>query len=198
MNNLKNLWSDNRSKSMIKLCLWFLFFIIVFIFCYTSPKKEISTKKETDIKDEFASYEEMKKDLFNKKYNYTYKITYLKENNIILYNGIFEDNLTSGYLESKEKTVKYSCDTEKCYQMFTDHQEEFDMINPIKGNLAKIITLLNTLTPLEKTDNEHKSFEYVFENDPIYKNIVVNTSLTNITKITINENDLIAEIDFLY
>lgn len=198
MDKFKEIWANSRYKAAIKLCGWFLFLMIILIFCSVSSNNNHNTveNNKEENKIVFASFAEMQKNLLNKNYKYTYKFANNKSNNLIVYNGEINDGVDTGYYESKTETYKYSCYDEKCYKLFTDHQEEIEMKSPIITSIKNLIDLLAVKTLNEEINDDTKV--YSFSMDENNKKIKITTSLTDITNIKVDSLDETYEISFEY
>ena len=118
---LKMLWAHPFYNSLIKLGLWFAFFIILYIFLMVGkpPKKlEDNEPVEDDIKTEIkVSYVDMKKNLINSELSISYD---LGNYNIT---GLVKDNILTGTLEDNEDNlVKIKYDGENIYQVKKDEE----------------------------------------------------------------------------
>ena len=127
----KVLWKNPFYNSLIKMGMWVVFFLIIYLCLFISYKGndnnpgKSSSPSETE---KALSYAQMKKDLVEKELN----IKYILDDYYIT--GIVKDNVLTGTLEdNKDNTIKIKYDGEKVYQVKKEEEK-------VKDDLLKDIT----------------------------------------------------------
>lgn len=191
MKNFKEIWENQRYKALIKLACWFIFFLLIFLFCSFSSEPT-KVKKEGKVNEQettFLDFEAMKSNLLTQSYDYTYNVTNEIDKTLEVYNGKIVEGVDNGYYESKTVVYKYSCTLEKCYKEFTDHKEEFDINNyPLKYILS-VFELIKEVNPIIVNEDDKKIYKYsiVDQDNTIEVKIVTSSvDIININEVTSN------------
>lgn len=200
MEKFKELWANPRSKAIIKLGAWFIFLLMIFIFsAFSSSTNSVNNNNNQEEKQEviFKTFEEMKSKLLTAKYNYTYKLNNTTDNSLKIYSGSVNGLEETGYYESKEEVYKYLC-SDKCYKVFTDHQEEIILASPVKSKLEVLFGDLKAITLKEEENNAIKIYSYNSLGDIGYKEIKITTSINEIISIHVVAGTETYDINFEY
>ncbi len=165
-NFLFKMWQEKRGKAIIKLIIWSLFIIIVGISLITS-KPQIKQKEETKTPGNQTNQEQPKnlkieeqfQILISQNYQYEYKIITLENNENLIYKGEKEQNIETGYKESKIGIIKYKIENGKTYQILIENEEEIASIwDPIDEEIISLKTIfekIKTSEKIEETENVH-------------------------------------------
>lgn len=196
MDKLKKAWTNPRYKALIKLSGWFIFFLLIVILCCLSPgnsniKSENHQKEETK---SFVDLDTLKSNLLINTYKYSYKISSLIEQSLVVYNGELNDGIDNGYYESKTEIFKYSCTLEKCYKVFTDHQEEFDMDTFALSYIISIFDLIKDVAPNINEDENIKIYNYFVDIQGVNWEVIIKTSYEDIIDINLKTQKEIYEL----
>lgn len=200
MEKFKELWKNDRTKSAIKLFAWFLFLMLIIIFCslsQTANNIKENNRTPSNKAIEFKSLDDMKEILLTKQYKYIYKLSNTSDNSFIIYTGSVNELEETGYYESKEEVYKYSC-AEKCYKVFTDHQEEISLTKPVKSKLQLLFEDLKPITLKEEESNDLKTYSYNSLNNTEYNEIKITTSVNEIKSIHVVKGTETYDINFEY
>lgn len=185
MDKLREIWKNPRYKALIKLSGWFIFFFLIVILCSLSQNN--SNLKDNNIKKEepkkFVELDILQNNILTNTYKYSYKINNLALQTLEVYNGEISDGQDSGYYESKTEVFKYSCTLEKCYKVFTDHQEEYKMDNFALTYIISTFELIKDVSPDIKLDENIKTYSYLVDVQGVDWEVVIKTSLEDITEI---------------
>lgn len=147
---------SDRSKALIQLGFWFIFLLIVIAianFKTADKPSPVETKKDLS--------ENVQALLSANSYKYNYKYTDLANKTTYIYNGQVTDQTDSGYYESSSEVFKYSCELDKCFKIYTDHNDEFEFIKPALFDLSFFFskTNLTSFTLKNEKDNEKMCYE---------------------------------------
>lgn len=187
----KELWADKRTKALIKLGLWFLFFAIFFIFIGIMSlfNNESSTNNNLEKETEKvqANIPGMLENLINSNYTFEYVVT--DENNITYsYNGSKENEEIKGYYENNNGITKFIVKNNIVYKI--NGTEEIEDNTIVNDTDKKLFDLNNILSKI-------KNYEEVHE--PVYENEQYSYSLDESLNIKIStKNNEIYSIEFLY
>lgn len=189
---LKVLWHHPFYNSLIKLGIWFIFFLILYIFLIVNSKRPIP--KEYLTNEEPASeitYSDMKKNFTTKELN----INYVIEDYYI--SGIIKDNVLTATLEDNTDTViKIKYDGNKLYQIKKEEEiEANNLLENININYllpTKIINIIDDPKVISTKNAEGLVYKYDIDN------IVITVYLNekSIEKITILENDIAYNLEY--
>lgn len=201
MDKFKELWANPRYKAIMKLGLWFIFLLIIIIASTFSSSNKEQVLNNNDIQKEevnFPSLIDLENKLFNTKVKYTYKVNSFVDNDTIIYNGEINEEIDTGYYESKTEIYKFSCTLEKCYKLFTDHQEEYLIDNyPLKF-IKNTFETVNNLKSTEHINESVKTYTYITNVQEEDWKIEIKTNLTDITSIKLTTPKELYEISFEY
>ena len=161
---LKILWAHPFYNSLIKLGMWFLFFLILYIFLIAgrstpnlNNKKEEETIKQEAIKPKI-SYIDMKKNLSERELSITYNI-----GDYIL-TGLINNNILTGTLEDSDNLYKIEYDGEKIYQVKKEEkQENEELLTDINKNYllpSKIIEIIDDPKVIGKKSADELTYSY--------------------------------------
>lgn len=201
MDKFKELWANPRYKAIVKLGLWFVFFLIIIIVCSFSAETKTPVLNNNEEEKEvviFKSLAELKDKLLNSNVNYLYKLTNYVENSTTIFNGNLFEGIDVGYYESKTEIYKYSCTLEKCYKVFTDHQEEFQIDNYPLLFITNVFAKFNELEAETTIDKETKTYTYLEDVQGVEWKTEIKTSLSDITSIKLTTQKEMYEINFEY
>lgn len=161
---LKMLWSHPFYNSLIKLGMWFLFFLILYIFLIAgrSTSNLNNKKAEENIKQENTkpkiSYIDMKKNLINGELSITYNI-----GDYIL-TGLINNNVLTGTLEDNDNLYKIEYDGEKIYQVKKEEKNENEeILTDINKNYllpSKIIEIIDDPKVIGKKSADELTYSY--------------------------------------
>lgn len=189
---LSKMWHDKKGKAILKLGIWFLFFIIMaFVMMITSIfSKPISNKENEIPKDpeitEFLNIDKMWDTLIISNYEYNYQIKEKSTMDTIIYQGKIDNNINTGYKESKLGIIKYRIEENHIYQILVDNEEEITNLYDIEDQeyliLSSILEKLKMLQPTETKNGTMRSLTYLWDD----VTIVVNTTLSSISQIRID------------
>lgn len=200
MEKFKELWANPRSKAIIKLGAWFVFLIAIVIFSAFSSTSNFSDNnkyEEEKTKVVFNSLNDMKNNLLTKNYKYIYKLYNKTDKELTIYSGSVNGLEEAGYYESNKEIYKYLC-SDKCYKVFTDHQEEMALSRPVKNKLEILFEDLKNITLKEEENKDIKIYSYNSMDENSYKEIKITTSVSEITSIHIVTDAETYDIDFEY
>lgn len=184
MEKFKELWKNPRYNALIKLGGWFIFFLLIVVLCSFSTNDPKNEKEDNVNKSEvvFIDIETVKNNLLMNNYEYKYTVSNLVEKSLVVYNGEISDGVDNGYYESKTEIYKYSCTLEKCYKVFTDHQEEYEMSYPLEY-IMSVFELIKDTEPVVTEDVETKIYKYNIDVQGNIEEVEIVTSLTDIISI---------------
>ena len=191
---LKVLWAHPFYNSLIKLGLWLIFFIILYIFLIASkPPKTINKEDlEEDVKTEIkVPYIDMKKNLITNELSIDYSI-----NNYHI-NGLIENNILIGTLEDDEgNLVKIKYDGENIYQVKKDEETiNNELLSDINLDYllpSKIINLIDNpkIIGIKSADE----MTYSYDIDGVAVSVYLNES--KLYKIIILDNEITYNLEY--
>lgn len=175
-------WQTPRGKAIIKLCLWGIFFLVLFILIGLEKpiNNEINNNEETEVK-QFVLYYDMLEEIKQNNYKYKYSIK-INDLNYILEgskNGLIEE----GLLESNNNIFKYYIDSNGIYKVNLDQKEKIDKLdNNIDDNIININNLLEMIKDIDyKVEKEDEIRNIIYDSSDF--NLVVTTDLNHIKNI---------------
>lgn len=194
--SFKELWSNTTTNALIRLGLWAIFFIIVYIFIILSnvsngskPKSSFTTTtKETTTNK--ITYIDMKEKLTNNSQLIIYKI------NEYYITGTITNNTLIGTLEDNDKIYKFKYDGGKIFTLKKEEEiENTEILNNIKKEYLlpkNILNIINNpkLIGIKSADGQ----DYSYNNESI--SITVHIEKDNIERIIIVENDINYNLEF--
>lgn len=156
-NWLLKAWKNEKSKALLKLGMWFIFFIFVGLFLFiTEPQNKVEKPKEQQKEPtkeaDFLTINEMFEVLKSSDYNYEYSIK--SADDLITLKGEKRKNQEIGYKESKLGIIKYKKENDKVYQIFQETEEELSNFLDVEDE--KYLNLENIEAELLNSEkNEH-------------------------------------------
>ena len=199
--NFKSAWAIPQKRAGIKLLAYFIFFIIFFLIAGivnrisdTSKIYNENTTTTTKILKE-DKYKDKQDKLINNKHNVNIVINV---NNIeYKINGILENNLINGYLESNDTIKKVLIENNTLYEIKNNENIKLDLdINYNLLNIDYIIDLIkNTKTIIERNENSI-IYYYTIQIDGYDNNIKIYTNENDIYRIDIFNDSSKYELNF--
>lgn len=188
------IFNTDKGKSLIKLILWFVFIVILVLFFRSSEdnKDNVSdTSNEEVIDVTFKEYALMQNELLTLGYAYKY---FVSDNTI--YQGNVCNNIINGYKESEDGIIKYQIIDNIVYKLELDKKTE---ISDLYKEEDKIYLDINNLFEdlkhyMYKTEKQDNKRIITYKKDGYQ--VVVYTSLDNITNINISNNDKTYNLEF--
>ncbi len=175
-------WQTPRGKAIIKLGLWGIFFLVLFILIGLEKpiNNEINNNEETEVK-QFVLYYDMLEEIKQNNYKYKYSIK-INDLNYILEgskNGLIEE----GLLESNNNIFKYYIDSNGIYKVNLDQKEKIDKLdNNIDDNIININNLLEMIKDIDyKVEKEDEIRNIIYDSSDF--SLVVTTDLNHIKNI---------------
>lgn len=189
-NTIKKMWHDKRGKAILKLGIWFLFFLLMALVMlimsvFNKPTNKPSTKNPP-IQNEitYLSINEMWDNLENQGYAYQYQVTTKPTSESIIYQGD-KTNVDIGFRESKIGIIKYRVEEDHTYQILVDNEIEIPSIyeegDELYLNLKNIRESLTNIIPEETKSGIKRVLTY--QNNDVTTQII--TTSTEITSIRI-------------
>lgn len=187
MKKIKELWAIPRYKALIKLGGWFIFFLLIIILCSlpTNTKNIKTDDKSKDNETKYVQFETMQSNLLANNYRYMLTLTNSTEQSLIVYNGEINEGIDNGYYESKTEIYKYSCTLEKCYKVYTDHQEEFEMESYPLSYIIFVFDLIKNVEPNIIEENNTRNYKYTVDIQGYDCEVEIKTSLNDIMSINL-------------
>lgn len=190
----KMLWAHPFYNSLIKLGLWLIFFIVLYIFLMAAkpPKNLENNEPEEEVKTEIkVSYVDMKKNLINSELSISYDLGNYK------INGLVNNNILSGTLEDNEgNLIKIKYDGENIYQVKKDEEiiinEMFTDININYLLPSKIIEIVDNHKVIGVKSADELTYSY--DVDGVAISLYLNES--KIYKIIVLENELTYNLEY--
>lgn len=171
---LNELKKTERGRAILKLFKWFIFFLILFIFIFISsfitPKNNTNKvpKKETvpQVTNNTLTLDKLKnleQNLLNSNYKYEFIVTI--NNNKLVYNGTFNNNINTGYKETNSGIIKYYIDSTGIYHDTMEKKEPLNnLYEGINSNYINLDYIFNTLNKLEfNLNTEYKTNNLVYK-----------------------------------
>lgn len=150
----KEFWRSNRGKSLIKLLIWFLFIIIVYViftFGMDYPGENIKTVENQDLEKEEEN--ETSFDLSTDNFQYSYIINL--NNDTYTFSGLKEkDKDTGSKIMPNGEIINYEKIGNVYYQNLNDNNEE---ITDLFTNLKMEFLNYNILAVIIKESNCEKN-----------------------------------------
>ncbi|MEG1287898.1 MAG: hypothetical protein RSD29_00925 [Bacilli bacterium] len=181
----KTFWKTVRGKAVIKLIVWSIFFLILFIVLSFMGSKG----KNDDKNNLVIGYNEKIDRLLKNNYEYEYKIT-INGNNIN-FNGKKDGKNEQGYKETKEGIIKYLVMDSVTYNITSNKKELFNnLYENINTEYLNLPLLFKNISPIkyeikEEEENNKITYEYNYNNNVIK----VISNKVDITEISVISND---------
>lgn len=186
------MWHDKRGKAILKLCMWFVFFLlmsIAILLTNTFSNSTIPPKVNEPVNNEQKKYLNLKEIwnlLSSSNYHYQYQIHHKITNESTVFQGEKNNDIDTGYRESKIGIIKYRLENGHIYQIFVDNEEEipkiFESDDENYLNLEKLYLKLEALIPNETISGTMRKL--IFQNGE--EIIEVTTTINQIKQIRIN------------
>ena len=190
----KVLWANPFYSSLIKLGLWVLFFLILYVVLMIgSMNKPINknNQKKEEKSEKILSLIDMKKNLINKNQKITYSVLdyYIT--------GIISNNSLVGTLEDNEdKIIKFEYDGENIYQVKKDEKIVNDelIVDINKDYLlpSKIINIVDNPDVIGIKSADELCYTYTIDN----KSISFYLNKQRIEKIIILDGDITYNLEY--
>ncbi|MEG0794351.1 MAG: hypothetical protein RSG95_00970, partial [Bacilli bacterium] len=140
----KTFWKTVRGKAVIKLIVWSIFFLILFIVLSFMGSKG----KNDDKNNLVIGYNEKIDRLLKNNYEYEYKIT-INGNNIN-FNGKKDGKNEQGYKETKEGIIKYLVIDSVTYNITSNKKELFNSLyENINTEYLNLPLLFKNISPIK-------------------------------------------------
>lgn len=184
----KEFWHTKRGKALIKLGLWGIFFLVIFVLSAVSSYNYKPNELETY---HFRVYEDMINDLLKNNFEFSYKIKV--EDKIYFFSGKSDGKKTLGIKETKENMLKYLIEDNITYKLNLEDKEEitnlYENLNVNYLNLTELFASLKDIHyHIEKHDNKR---------DILYDNgVIIKSDEYNIFSILIDEQTSSYEFNF--
>ena len=188
---ITKVWNTQRGRAGIKLAFYGIFVVFVFLLIifkhHEPPKKFVSTYKSNE-KSYSTKIDELRKN------NFSYKYIITNQDEKISYQGRKMLNLESGYKEDSTGIIKYLKENDMTYKLgINDEKEEYSdlylNVNPNYLSVNYIFDLINN----HSYEIQDKTYIYPLEEG---KMINILTDSSHILKITINDNEIIYDLEF--
>lgn len=191
----KKIWNHQKGKAMIKLSLWVLFFgMAIITFTFSKPSTQSVQNKK--ITKEFIDFKIMWKNLEESNYSYEYIVTNKITKDILTYNGKVENEVNTGYRESKLGIIKYKQIGSVIYQIVGTEEEIienlYEGINENYLNLSQLKSYFNILSMSEEQKENTKIMKYENETEII----TIKMNLERIRSIQIETEEQYYELSF--
>jgi hypothetical protein len=182
----RELWAVPKYKLLIKLGMWFVFFLIIYVLAGITS---ITNKNQEAISNPSTiNFSQMKQNLINNDLSVKYTINdYYIEGNI-------KSNVFVGTLETNDGTYKIKYDGLKLYQVKKELLNETTLLNDINITYLlpkNILNIINNINDVKKS-SDNKIYSYNNNNSTIS----VYLTDTAITKIIILENNITYELEY--
>ncbi len=183
----KKFWQSTRGKAIIKLSIWVIFILIVFLIGSLNSKpvsKPQENTNDNETNEDATDKEEIPTDILdlsNKDYEYAYKIT-LQEQDYYIHGQVNQDG-EFGYKETQTGTIKYEKIDNMVYQV--NLEEKTEITNFYEGLNAEFLDYPALSTILSEYNCHSEVCNFSYNNYLIEINKLTNDSF----KINIS-NDL--------
>ncbi|MEG1506951.1 MAG: hypothetical protein RR478_05605 [Bacilli bacterium] len=181
----KTFWKTVRGKAVIKLIVWSIFFLLLFVVLSFMGSKE----KNDDKNNLVIGYNEKIDRLVKNNYEYEYKIT-VNGNNII-FNGKKDGKNEQGYKETKDGIIKYLVMDSIIYNITANKKEPINnLYENINTEYLNFSVLFKNLFSIKyeitaEEENNKLTYEYNYNNNVIK----VISNKKDITDISIISSD---------
>lgn len=172
-NTLKKMWHDKRGKAILKLGIYFAFFLLmamtlIVMSIFNKPRNEVTNPPKENQEIQFLSPSKMWQNLLSQDYHYKYQILTKENKEVIIFEGDKNSEGETGYRESKIGIIKYRIKENKIYQIFMDKEEEISNLYEEEDIpyliLPNLYQKLNTIIPETSKSGTTKILKYQ-END---------------------------------
>lgn len=187
----KMLWNHPFYNSLMKLGIWFVFFLILYIVMTVGSHPKENIKKEEDKPTIKYSYIDMKKDLLNNELSINYTI------GNYLITGLINNNILTGTLEDNDDNlVKIKYDGNNLYQIKKDEENiNNELLSNVNLNYllpSKIMNIIDDPKVIGLKSADELTYSYNIDNVSI--SVYLNES--RIEKIIILDNDLTYNLEY--
>lgn len=196
MKKENNFWKTPRGKAVIKLGLWGVFFLLIFVVIGFSDGNVANsninnygnnTNSEGEGTVRFALYEDMISNILKNNYEFSYDIKIAEEK--YLFSGKYDGTNIMGVKETKEEVIKYYVSEGKSYKIKLDNLEALDNtyleVNEEIIDLNKFFdSLKDTSYRVEKTGDTR---EIIYNSTGF--SIVIKTDINEIIEINYVKDD---------
>lgn len=177
----KELWKEPKSKAMIKMGFWIVFFIIVYLFAFISGavnKNRVNPKPKEE--KSVATYTKMKNSLLENEQEVVYKI-----GNYYITGLLSNSVLTATVEDDTDSIYKIKYDGENIYQLKKNEETiNEDILNDIKKEyllVTNIIKIIDDPKMIATKSADGKIYSYnndmyaisVYLNDKYIEKIVI-------------------------
>ena len=196
----KELWANKQTRALIKLGMWFAFFVFVFLVLFIislfTPKKErVTNQVKTEEKTVEVNVAKMLDYLIDGTYSYEFKVTNNK--NSYSYNGTKTKTGDSGYYEINNTIVKYSVVDDNYYEMVNEQINPDNIImNEYDKHNLNLNYILDQIRKIDEPEVVDKTYTYDLEDGSSPQRIVVTVNNVNIEKIEMDCGDTDYELIF--
>ena len=188
----KEAWKEPKKRAGIKLLGYLIFFIVLILVSYVT-KDNNSYSRVNDIETTTTivsdNYLDKQEDLINTKHNIKYVIN--KEDKEYVINGILDEGIIDGYLETNGSIKKIKIENDTLYEVKNDTPTKMELdIDYYLINIYNILESIKEKTSIIERDNKNKNYLYTIKNNNVDAVIKVYTNEKSIYKIElVKEND---------
>lgn len=188
---LRNYHNNPAFKALIKLCGYFLFFLVFIIIITSGKSTEINEKKEytqneTNEEVEKKTY----KDILNefKDSKKTTVVNYKIGEELTKITIFYENDVLTGFIENTE-TIEFKIVESKIYQVVQNTETlNPELLGTIKEEFIdsnKLIDILESNQATKKIENDKLIYQYNINYNNANYNIIVNVVSESISEIEI-------------
>ena len=184
---LREMWAVPKYKLLIKLGMWFVFFLFIYILAGITSLMN-NNKTIVDNSDTKINFTKMKNNLENSNLKIKYTIgDYFIE-------GTISDNILTGTLEYQDVVYKIKYDGINIYQIKKDEETQTDLLNDINKSYFLPKNIINNISNDNNVtkSSDNKIYSY-FINDIAYSFYLNDTA---IQKIIILDNKITYEFNY--
>ena len=189
LQKFKEAWAIPQKRAGIKLLSYLVFFIIFFIIVAVVNNVDSFNYKKKNTKDNetliIKKYKEKQTKLITDKQNINYKINIGDTEYSI--NGVLENNIVNGYLETVDLIKKIIIDNNKIYEL--KNGEQIELKTDIDLNLIDINNIINEIkegTFIKNQEDNMINYFYTINMNEKEVTIKIYTNEDSIYKIEIN------------
>lgn len=197
----KELWANTRTRALIKLGMWFAFFILIFLILAIASLFSGTSLPKEDVKQQevvTANIPAMLENLIASNYTFEYKIT----NNDFSYSyiGSRENGEIKGYYENLNGIIKYTIKDNIYYELNNNELiENNEIISQEDKNILDLNNLLVTIKNYELENEvlpQDNVYTYDILNNDVNYQIKITTKSSDIETIVINYSNVNYELIF--
>lgn len=197
LHKLKEVWKDPRKKAGIKLLSYFIFFFVFMLIASivnnVKSYENNGNLRTTTTTIQVDKYNEKQKDLLTNKYNINYVININDKEYKI--NGIIENNIVTGYIESDADIKKIKIKDKNIYEIINDN--EISLETDIDINLISLDYIINIVKQNRGIIKDEKGIKiYTYNINDINSIIYIETDEDSINKINIENNTNKYQLNF--